>query len=118
MPVASGQTLILQSSSTGPGAWIPINQHVRNVSYQCTHTGSSAGVPVSCAVNLEVSNDGVNALQTTLGNITLSSGSTTNPAASPASDGMTQDTHWSWMRANIQSISTGVVQVLASWISS
>ena len=97
----AGPTIILTSTSTGPGSWFRMHPAVRAPTVQTTMTGSSVGVLLSAVMNIEVSNDGVNPTATIAGSITLSS------LASPAADGFALAAHWEYIRANLQSISTG-----------
>jgi hypothetical protein len=108
-----GPTVILASSSTGPGSWFRVHPKISNLSFQATLTGSSVGVAITGSVKIEASADGTNALDTSVGTITPSVGT------SPDADGFTTDAGWGWYRANLQSISTGSVSVVAtaSWRS-
>lgn len=103
-----GPQIILTSSSTGPGAWYRLHPGVRNPTVQTTMTGSSVGVLLSAVMNIEVSNDGVNPAATLAGTITISS------AASPSADGFALAAHWEYVRANLQSISTGTTTTTVS----
>lgn len=105
---SGGQTSIYSSSGTGAGTWIPVHPRIRNITLQATQLGSSVGSTVSSVINIEASNDGVNALQTKLGTITMSS------LGSPAVDGFAIDAHWNFIRVNVSSISTGSIAVVAS----
>lgn len=107
----SGQTTILNSSSTGPGDWYQIHPGIRNITFQVTHSGSSVGTSVASTTYLQVSNDGVNPLQTKAGTVAMG---TTPLDISPASDGFSLDAHYGWVRGNINSISTGRVVIVAS----
>jgi hypothetical protein len=104
----AGTTNILASSSTGPGSWFRLHPAVRAPTVQMTLTGSSVGVLISGVANIEVSNDGINPCQTLAGTITLSS------LASPTADGFALVAHWEYMRANLQSISSGAASVVVS----
>lgn len=104
--IQGGTQLILNSSSTGPGNWYRIHPKAASVTVEAL--GTAAGSTISYVVNIEGSNNGVTPAATALGTITLSS------AASPANDGFTTAEGWAYMRANIQSISTGAVQVTAN----
>lgn len=79
---------------TGASAW-----HYKDspmATFQATVSGTGA---VTATVTIEFSNDGVNALSTVAGTITLS-GTTTS------SDGFTTtDAPWKWWRANVTAIS-------------
>ena len=98
-----GATTILNSSSAGAGAWFTLHPKVGNLTFQSLTTGTSVGDVVSSTVTIEASNDGVNALATVLGTVTLSTDS-------PASDGIAVNANWKYMRANQTAISasTGI----------
>ncbi len=98
---------ILNSSSTGPGSWYRVHPSIRNITFQTLQTGSSVGVTVASTSYIEVSNDGTNALATKAATIAFNGGS-------PQSDGFSLDAHYEYVRANINSISTGGIQVIAA----
>lgn len=102
-----GPQTILTSSSTGSGSWYRLHPQVRNVTFQCLQAGSSVGVTVGSTTFIEVSNDGINALVTKPGTIAFN-------GASPQSDGFTLDAHYEYVRATLNSLTTGTVSVIAS----
>lgn len=102
-----GPQTIFSSSSTGAGSWYRLHPAVRNVTFQCLQAGSSVGVTVGSTVYIEVSNDGVNALATKPATIAFN-------GASPQSDGFTMDAHYEYVRANLNSLTTGLVSIIAS----
>lgn len=108
---AAGPNTILSSSSTGPGPWVRVHPSVRNVTFQATHTGSSVGTSVASTSFVEVSNDGVNPLNTKAATIVMG---TAPLDVSPAVDGFSIDAHYEWVRGNINSISTGTIAIIAS----
>lgn len=81
------------ATGTGAGAWL--YKDSPGATYQAVVTGTGA---VTATVAIEMSNDGVTALETVAGTITLS-GTTTS------SDGFTTDASWKYCRANITAIS-------------
>ena len=102
-----GPQTIFSSSALGAGSWYRLHPQVRNVTFQALHTGSSVGVTVGSTIYIEVSNDGVNALATKPITVAFN-------AASPQSDGATMDAHYEYVRANLNSATTGLVSVIAS----
>ena len=91
-----GQT-ILNSSSTGPGDWYRIHPKLGKLFVSVTHQATSVGASLSSTVNIEASNDGVNALATKLGTIVFA-GDTIQ------TDGFAIDSHPEYIRANYNSI--------------
>ena len=91
---------ILGSTAVGAGSWYRVPQKAGIMTFHSVQTGT-AGSTHSSVVDIEGSNDGVNAIATALGTITLSS------AASPGSDGLAIDAAWAYFRAKINSITTG-----------
>ena len=93
--VKSGRVtdLLSNKTTTVTGDWK--FKDAPKAAIQATVTGTGS---VSATIVLEVSNDGVNALATTLGTITLS-GTTSN------SDGFTTDAPWKYIRAKVTAIS-------------
>ena len=85
--------LMTAKTTTGAGDWkykdIPYS------AFQATVTGTGA---VTATVEIEVSNDGVNVVDTVMGTITLS-GTTSH------SDGFTSEAPWKYVRANVTAIS-------------
>lgn len=79
--------------TTGAGAWIYKDSPYS--AFQATVTGTGA---VTATVEIEVSNDGVNIVDTVMGTITLS-GTTSH------SDGFTSEAPWKYVRANVTAIS-------------
>jgi hypothetical protein len=81
------------------------------LSFHAVQTGSSIGATVGTTINIEASNDGENALATKLGTIAFNGGS-------PQSDGLSPPTsmggRFEYVRASLNSITTGGVQVYAS----
>ena len=63
--------------------------------YHATVSGTGA---VSATINIEMSNDGVNALETAAGTITLT-------GTTSSTDGFTTDAAWKYVRANVTAIS-------------
>ena len=98
-----GNQTILSSSATGAGDWYQQNPQLGNTTFQVLTTGTSVGDAVSATVTFEASNDGVNALKTVLGTVTLST-------SSPACDGIAINANWKYVRANQTAISasTGI----------
>lgn len=92
-----GGQSILTSSSTATGDWYRVTPKLGKLTFQATHTGTSVGATVGSTTVIEVSNDGVNALDTVAGTISLS-------GDSPKSDGFTIDGHWEYVRAKINSV--------------
>ena len=103
-----GINQIFNSSSTGPGNWYKINPAIDHLGIQAVATGSSVGSTISAVVNIEASVDGVNPNATVAGTITLSS------AGSPGVDGFDYISGFQFIRANLQSITTGKVLVQTS----
>ena len=101
--ISSGQVFTLVSSTTTTtGPWV--NQQSPNATIQASVVGTGA---VAAEVVIDVSNDGVNAVSTPLGTITLS-GTTSD------SDGFVSTAPWKYVRARVTSISgtSAVVTVL------
>jgi len=103
MPNINGQgaTLLLDSSSTGAGAWCAAGPGITNLSFQVSHYGTSTASVTGSTVVIEVSNDGITACATVLGTITISSAAQSSPAA----DGFATASNWRYYRAKINSIS-------------
>lgn len=93
--VKSGRVvdILPATATTATGSWM--FKDAPNASYQATITGTGT---VTATIILEVSNDGVNAVSTALGTITLT-GTTT------ASDGLTTSAPWKYIRARVTAIS-------------
>lgn len=101
---------------SGSGAWVPVHPKIRGITLQAVLTGSSVGAPVTGTFGIQASNDGVNALTSTLGTISFSSASGN---VSPAADGFAIDAHYNFLRCYMStvagSLSTGSTgQVIAS----
>lgn len=103
---AGGNQVILNSSSTGPGNWYRVHPQVRNITFQANAIG--VGATIGSTVIIQGSNDGVNPIATTLATIPL------NAASTVAADGFTLDAHWEYVRAQVNSLTTGIVTVYAS----
>lgn len=87
-----------QTTTTLTGAWM--FKDAPNASYQVVVSGTGT---VTATVIFDVSNDGINAVTTTLGTVTLS-GTTT------ASDGFTTSAPWKYVRARVTAITgTGAI---------
>ena len=80
-------------TTTGAGSFL--YKDSPNATFQAIVSGTGA---VSATVDIEYSNDGVNALDTVGGTITLS-GTTSN------TDGFTSTAPWKFVRANVTAIS-------------
>jgi hypothetical protein len=95
--------ILVGATTVAPGSW-----HYKDApqaAFQATVTGTGA---VSATVTIEYSNDGINALTSVGGTITLS-GTTVN------SDGFTSNTPWKFVRANVTAITAGnIVNVSVS----
>ncbi len=86
--------LLVGKTTTGAGDWK--YKDSPHATFQAIITGTGA---VTATVDIEVSNDGVNVVDTVAGSITLS-GTTTH------SDGFTtQHSPWKYVRANVTAIS-------------
>ena len=103
---AGGPQTILNSSSTGAGNWYRLHPQVRNVTFQAVAT--AAGATIGSTILIQGSNDGVNPIASVLATIALNSSSTV------ASDGFTLDAHWEYVRAQVNSLTSGSVSVWAS----
>lgn len=111
VPLLGGTSL--GTSALGPGPWVPIHSKIRNVTFQGEAIGSSIGTSISGVVRIELSNDGINPINTPAGTITFG---TTPLDVSPASDGFAIDAAWNYCRGNVTALSTGKITVLASGI--
>lgn len=88
-------------TSTGAQPWVYKDSPYST--FQATVTGTGA---VTASINIEVSNDGVNAVATPMGTISLS-------GTTSASDGFTTAAPWKYVRANVTAISgTGATVVV------
>lgn len=108
---SAGPVTILNSSSTGPGEWYRVHPKLGTLTFQVTHTGSSVGATVQSTTFIQVSNDGVNPLLTTAGTSASALGTVTHNGGSPQSDGFAINANWAWVRANLNSLSTGRIAV-------
>lgn len=97
-----GVQSILQSSSTGPGAWYRVHSKLSNLTFQVVHTGTSVGTTVGSTTIIQASNDGVNPLATVLGTIGVA-------GSDVASDGFTINAGWQYVRAQINSVQAATV---------
>lgn len=93
--VKSGRVtdILANATTTSTGSWM--FKDAPKASFQATVTGTGA---VTATVVFDVSNDGENAVSTTLGTITLS-------GTTSASDGFTTDAPWKYVRARVTAIS-------------
>lgn len=91
------KTILSGATATGVGSWVKLYPKNSNyqVSYQAVVTGTGT---VSATVDIEVSLDGTNALDTPMDTITCSAATTTS------SDGFTSDAPWIYVRANVTAI--------------
>ena len=90
------------ASSVLTGSWIPkVGPYT---TYQAVVTGTGA---VSATVIIEMSNDGINAVATPAGTITLS-------GTAPQSDGFTTQAPWGYHRARITAL-TGTGAAVQVW---
>ena len=90
----SGKKDILRAATgTTTGSWI--YKESPFATFQATVTGTGA---VTGTVVIDVSNDGVNAVGTAMGTITLS-------GTTSSSDGFTTVCPWQWCRARVTAIS-------------
>ena len=81
-------------TATGAGPWVFKGSQDASVQAVVSGTGT-----VAATINVEVSNDGVNALATVAGTITIS-------GTNVASDGfVTQNASWKWIRFNVTVLS-------------
>lgn len=90
--------IMTAKTNTGAGsfrAWNNLANGSNQITFQATVSGTGA---VSATVDIEVSNDGVNVVDTVAGTIALS-GTTSD------SDGITVDAPWGFWRANVTAIS-------------
>ena len=101
---AGGPQTILNSSSTGPGNWYRVHPQIRNITFQATINGSSLAATGSSSAYIQVSNDGVNPLAS----IPIIIGIT---GAAPLADGATMDAHYEYVRAQINSITSGAASL-------
>lgn len=85
--------ILVSATTTTTGSWM--YKDAPNATYQATVSGTGA---VSATIVIDVSNDGVNAVTTALGTITLS-------GTTSASDGFTTSAPWKYVRARITAIS-------------
>lgn len=110
----TGVNTIFNSTAVGPGQWYRIHHKITEMAFQATISGTTAGstVSVGAVVAIEQSVDGVNPMITKLGTITISSVT----AVSPAADGFgsTVGMGAQYVRANLTSLSTGIVVVATS----
>lgn len=81
------------TTSTATGNWV--YKDAPKSAFQAVITGTGA---ISGTVIIEASNDGVNAVNTALGTITLS-------GTTSFSDGFTTDAPWKYVRARVTAIS-------------
>ncbi len=80
------------ATATGAGSWI--RRRDAGTSFQAIVTGTGA---VTATIDIEASNDGVNALETAHGTITLS-------GTGSATDGFGSVSKWLYVRANVTAL--------------
>jgi hypothetical protein len=102
--ITSGRTYNLLSEGSPPtgaitGEWIYKNSPAS--SFQATVNGSGS---IGATVVIQGSNDGVNAVSTVLGTITLS-------GTTVASDGFTTNAPWKWVRAVVSAPSGTITSI-------
>lgn len=87
-------------TSTGAGEWqrFKANFMNANATFQASANGSAGAF--SATIDIEVSNDGVNALDTPMGTITLSGTATTVNSC-----GFASNASWLYVRGNVTAIS-------------
>lgn len=88
---------------TGTGTWR--YKDSPNATFQGVVTGTGA---VTATINIEYSNDGINAISTTGGTITLS-------GTTSSSDGFTSSSPWKFVRANVTTL-TGTGATAQVWM--
>ena len=103
---AGGNQSILNSSSSGAGCGYRVQPQVRPISFPANASGG--GATIGSTIIIQGSNDGVNPIGTILGTIAL------NSATNTASDGFSIDAHWEYVRAQVNSLTTGMATVYAS----
>lgn len=106
-----GPTTIFSSSATGAGSWYRIHPRLGKLTFQVAHTGSSVGATVQSTTYIQVSNDGVNPLQTTAGTSVDALGTIVHNGGSPQVAGFAMDAAWQYVRANLNALSTGSITV-------
>lgn len=85
--------ILVGATTTTTGPWM--FKDAPQASFQATVTGTGA---VTATIVFDVSNDGVNAVSTALGTITLS-------GTTSASDGFATSAPWKYVRARVTAIS-------------
>lgn len=99
------------TTSTGAGNWYRVHPNRGPLSIQVTHSGASVGATVQSTVYIQVSNDGVNPLLTTAGTSVDALATIVTNGGSPQSQGFTMNGGWEYIRAFINSLSTGSIDV-------
>lgn len=99
------------STSTGAGKWYRVHPNRGKLTFQVTHTGSSDGATVQSTVLIQASNDGVNPLLTTAGSTVDALGTVVLNGGSPQSAGFAIDASWEYVRAYVNALSTGSIDV-------
>ena len=100
------------TTSTGPGNWFRVHPNRGKLTFQAIHSGTSVGVTVQSTIHIQASNDGVNPLLTTAGTTVDALGTIVLNGGSPQSAGFAIDASWEYIRASINAISTGSIQVI------
>lgn len=108
----SGQNTIQSTTAAAVGQWYWVHPKLRNLTFQVLHTGTSVGTSVGSTTYIEVSNDGVNVLNSKAGTVVM--GNVSPLDISPACDGFTLDAHYNYVRSRVNSMTTGTVSVIAS----
>lgn len=111
----AGPTTIFNSSSSAAGEWYRVHPRLGKLGIQVLHTGSSVGATVSSTTLLQVSNDGVNPLETTGGSTIDAAFTVALLGGSPQSAGAGLDVAWGWIRARpFGAPTTGLVKVIVN----
>jgi hypothetical protein len=112
---SAGPTTIFNSTAITAGEWYRIHPRLSNLGIQVIHTGSSVGATVSSTTLIQVSNDGVQPLETTAGSTVDAAGVVALTGGSPQSAGFGLAVNWGWIRAKPNSApSTGTVRVIVT----
>lgn len=99
------------TTSTGAGNWFRVHPDRRNLTFQLVGSAAANGTTINSTVYIQASNDGVNPLQTTAGTSVDALATMVIGGGSPQSNGFAMQSGWEWIRAFVNSISTGSVQV-------